>query len=46
MEEIASERKTHLVVWEFVTGEKDKGGFHLWNIRQLNLAFLMKLGWR
>jgi len=40
------ERKPHLVSWDIVTREKTKGGLGIRNMRQLNSAFLMKLGWR
>ena len=40
------ERQIHLVAWETITNEKEKGELRLQNMRQLNSAFLMKLGWR
>ncbi|KAJ8431324.1 hypothetical protein Cgig2_013540 [Carnegiea gigantea] len=40
------ERKPHLVAWEIMTKEKDNGGLGLRSMRQLNSAYLMKLGWR
>jgi len=40
------ERKTHLVAWDVVTRETTDGGLGLRNMRQLNSAFLIKLGWR
>jgi len=40
------QRKPHLVAWDVVTKEKAQGGLGLRSMRQLNSAFLMKLGWR
>jgi len=40
------QRKTHLVAWDVVTKEKAQGGLGLRSMRQLNSAYLMKLGWR
>lgn len=39
-------RKPHLVSWDVVTKEKIQGGLGVRSMRQLNSAFLMKLGWR
>ena len=39
------ERKPHLVAWEVVTKEKEAGGLGLRSMRQLNMAYLMKLSW-
>jgi len=39
-------RKPHLVAWDIVTKEKTCGGLGIRSMRQLNSAFLMKLGWR
>jgi len=39
-------RKTHLVAWNTVIKEKESGGLGIRSMRQLNSAFLMKLGWR
>jgi len=40
------ERKPHLVAWDTVIKEKTQGGLGIRSMRQLNLAFVMKLGWR
>ena len=40
------DRKIHLITWEVILKEKSKGGLGLRGMRQLNSAFLMKLGWR
>lgn len=40
------ERKCHLVKWETVNKPKSSGGLGLRNLSQMNLAFMMKLGWR
>ncbi|KAJ8432968.1 hypothetical protein Cgig2_032800 [Carnegiea gigantea] len=40
------ERKPYLVAWEVVTKEKEAGGLGLRSMRQLNMAYLMKLSWR
>jgi len=42
----AMERKTHLVSWNMVTRERTQGGLGIRSMRQLNSAYLMKLGWR
>ena len=42
----AMERKTHLVSWNKIIKEKAQGGLGIRSMRQLNSAFLMKLGWR
>ena len=39
-------RKPHLVAWENVTKTKKEGGLGLKSMRQVNSAFLAKLGWR
>lgn len=39
-------RKIHLVAWEKVTAPKREGGLELRSMRQANVAFLAKLGWR
>jgi len=40
------ERKPHLVNWAMVIKEKSQGGLGIRSMRQLNSAYLMKLGWR
>jgi len=35
-----------LVAWEVVTKEKEEGGLGIRRMRDLNTAYLMKLGWR
>jgi len=42
----AMDRKPHLVPWDKVIKEKVHGGLGIRSMRQLNSAFLMKLGWR
>ena len=42
----AKQRKVHNVNWETVTKSKDCGGLGLRSMRQMNTAFMMKLGWR
>jgi len=39
-------RKPHLVAWDTVIKDKEAGGLGIRSMRQLNSAFLMKLGWR
>ena len=39
-------RKPHLVAWNTVIKDKESGGLGIRSMRQLNSAFLMKLGWR
>jgi len=39
-------RKIHLVPWDIITREKMQGGLGIRSMRQLNSAYLMKLGWR
>ncbi|XP_019164336.1 PREDICTED: uncharacterized protein LOC109160503 [Ipomoea nil] len=36
----------HLVNWETITKPKEQGGVGLRRLREMNLAFLTKLGWR
>ncbi|KAJ8445993.1 hypothetical protein Cgig2_021825 [Carnegiea gigantea] len=38
--------EARLVSWETVNREKDNGGLEVRSMRQLNSAYLMKLGWR
>lgn len=40
------ERKIHLVRWEVVTRLKDQGGLGLRKAKDMNTAFLAKIGWR
>jgi len=40
------QRKPHLLAWAVITKDKDQGGLGIRSMRQLNSAFLMKLGWR
>jgi len=42
----AMERKPHLVAWDTIIKEKTQGGLGIRSMRQLNSAFLTKLGWR
>ena len=42
----SSQRKPHLVSWKVVSGEIAQGGLGIRSMRQLNSAYLMKLGWR
>jgi len=42
----ALERKVHLVPWKTIIREKAHGGLGIHSMRQLNSAYLMKLGWR
>jgi len=42
----AMERKPHLVAWDIFTKEKPQGDLGIRSMRQLNSAFLMKLGWK
>jgi len=42
----ALERRTHLIAWDVVIKEKANGGLSIRSMKQLNSAFLMKLGWR
>lgn len=39
-------RKVHLVSWQNVTKPKMEGGLGFRSMRQVNAAFLAKLGWR
>lgn len=39
-------KSPHLVRWERVTMPKDIGGLGIKNLKEMNLAFLSKLGWR
>lgn len=36
----------HLVRWDVITKPKDIGGLSIRNLKDMNLAFLSKLGWR
>jgi len=40
----AMQRKLHLVAWDAITKEKAQGGLGIRGMRQLNAAYLMKLG--
>ena len=40
------QQKPHLVAWNVVTKENAQGGLGIRSMRHLNLAYLMKLGWR
>ena len=40
------QRKPHLVAWNAITKEKSQGGLGIRCMRDLNSAYLMKLGWR
>ena len=40
------QRKVHKVCWDVVTKNKDCGGLGIRSMRQVNTAFMMKLGWR
>jgi len=42
----AEQRKIHNVCWDVVTKIKECGGLGLRSMRQVNTAFMMKLGWR
>lgn len=44
--EVEGERRCHLVNWETVTLSKDQGGLGIRRLREMNLAFLAKLGLR
>ena len=44
--ELEGERKVHLVAWENVNRAKVEGGLGIKSMRQVNAAFLAKLGWR
>lgn len=44
--ELEGERKVHLVAWETVNKSKREGGLGIKSMRQVNSAFLAKLGWR
>ena len=39
-------RRIHLVRWETVTRMKEIGGLGVRGMRNMNLAFMAKLGWR
>lgn len=41
-----NKRKCHLVRWDLVTRSKDEGGLGIRTSRDMNLAFLGKMGWR
>ena len=43
---LEGERKVHLVAWETVNKTKREGGLGIKSMRQVNSAFLAKLGWR
>ncbi|KAJ8440029.1 hypothetical protein Cgig2_020517 [Carnegiea gigantea] len=43
---IEHHRGVHKVSWETITKTQEEGGFGLQPMRQLNTAFLSKLGWR
>ena len=43
---LEGERKVHLVAWENVNKSKREGGLGIKSMRQVNAAFLAKLGWR
>lgn len=40
------QRGVHLVSWDTVTKDKVDGGLGIRSMRQANVAFLTKLGWR
>ena len=40
------ERKVHLIKWEVVCTQKEKGGLGIWKIDLLNQALLGKWLWR
>lgn len=40
------ERKVNFVKWEDVTRSKDQGGLGIWKMKDMNTAFLAKIGWR
>ena len=44
--ELEGERKVHLVSWDKVNKPKVEGGLGIKSMRQVNAAFLAKLGWR
>lgn len=44
--EMEGEKKVHLVAWETVNKSKGDGGLGIKSMRQVNSAFLAKLGWR
>lgn len=44
--ETGETRKVHLVTWEAIIKPKTEGGLGLRLMRQVNVAFLNKLGWR
>ena len=43
---LEGERKVHLVSWDNVNKSKREGGLGIKSMRQVNSAFLAKLGWR
>lgn len=40
------ERRMHLVSWDTVTRAKNHGGLGIRETREMNLVFLVKIGWR
>ncbi|CAN1732392.1 Putative ribonuclease H protein At1g65750 [Linum perenne] len=40
-----SKSKVHLLAWDHICRPKDQGGLGLRKARELNQAYLMKLGW-
>lgn len=38
--------RIHLVSWDMVMKDKDGGGLGIRRLREMNIAFLVKLGWR
>ena len=44
--DIAEKNKTHLIRWDTMTREKDKGGLGIRKMQLMNTAFMAKLGWK
>ena len=42
----SSQEKVHLARWEIVTMAKEKGGLSIRSMKNVNLDFMEKLGWR
>ena len=39
-------KKVHIARWEIVTNTKEIGGLGIRSTRNINIAFMAKLGWR